>query len=69
MKDIQQLIKKSNEMGRYDNVFPKTFIDAIKDRETGVSLKEILSSFNMFFLPYVGSKTATRLLLPKSFRR
>ena len=69
MKDIQQLIKKSNEVGRYDNVFPKTFIDAIKDRETGISLREILSSFNMFFLPYVGSKTATRLLLPKSFRR
>lgn len=69
MKDIQQLIKKSNEVGRYDNVFPKTFIDAIKDRETGVSLRDILSSFNMYFLTYMGSPEDTRLQLPKSLRR
>lgn len=69
MKNIQQLIKKSNEVGRYDNVFPKTFIDAIKDRETGVSLEDILSSFNMYFLTYMGSSEDTRLQLPKSLRR
>ena len=69
MKNIQQLIKKSNEVGRYDNVFPKTFIDAIKDRETGVSLRDILSSFNMYFLTYMGSPEDTRLQLPKSLRR
>ena len=29
MKDIQQLIKKNSQEGRYKDVFPKTFIDAV----------------------------------------
>lgn len=34
MKDIQQLIKKNSQEGRYEDIFPKTFIDAVKDRES-----------------------------------
>lgn len=35
MKDIQQLIKKSSQEGRYEDIFPKTFIDAVLDKESG----------------------------------
>lgn len=33
MKDIQQLIKKNSQEGRYEDIFPKTFIDAVLDKE------------------------------------
>lgn len=33
-----KLVKKNPAEG-YQNVFPKTFIDAIKDKESGVSLQ------------------------------
>jgi len=29
MKDIQQLIKKNSQEGRYEDIFPKTFTDAV----------------------------------------
>lgn len=38
MKDIQQLIKKNSHGGRYEDIFPKTFIDAVEDRESGNTL-------------------------------
>lgn len=56
-----QLIKKNKTSGGYDNVFPKTFIDAIKDSKTGQTLCDILNGFNMYFLSYVGSREQTRL--------
>lgn len=69
MKDIQQLIKKNNQDGRYKDIFPKTFLDAVKDRQTGVALTDILSGFNMYFLSYVGSSNNTRLQVPKFLRK
>lgn len=66
--DKQQLIKK-NQSGSYQNIYPKTFIDAIRDKESGMSLSDILNGFNMYFLPYVGSPESTRLLVPKLLRR
>ena len=39
MKDIQQLIKKNSQEGRYEDIFPKTFTDAVKDKESGKSKK------------------------------
>lgn len=68
MKDIQQLVKKSS-VGRYDKVFPKTYLDAIKDKETNTSLIDILSQFNMYYLPYVGNQENTRLQIISKFRR
>ena len=68
MKDTQQLVKKSS-VGRYDNIFPKTYLDAIKDRETNTSLIDILSHFNMYYLPYVGNQENTRLQIISKFRR
>lgn len=63
-----QLVKR-NPVEGYKNVFPKTFIDAIKDRESGASLEEILQGFNMYFLSYNGSKTLTRCRVPRSLRK
>lgn len=69
MKDIQQLIKKNNQEGRYKDIFPKTFLDAVRDRQTGITLTDILAGFNMYFLSYVGSSKDTRLQVPKFLRR
>lgn len=68
MKDTQQLIKKGNE-GIYEDIFPNTYTDAVFDRKSGENLDNILSGFNMYFLPYTGSKRTTRLQVPMSLRR
>lgn len=65
---MNQLIKK-NKQQKLDNVYPITFIDTVKDKTTGVSLNEILSSFNMYFLPFKGNKYLTRLQVPITMRR
>lgn len=69
MKDIQQLIKKNSQEGRYEDIFPKTFIDAVLDKESGVTLTDILAMFNMLFLSYNSSRSQTRLQVPSSLRR
>ena len=69
MKDIQQLIKKNSQEGRYEDIFPKTFIDAVIDKGSQESLTDILSRFNMYFLSYNGSKESTRLQVPMSIRK
>lgn len=69
MKDIQQLIKKNSQQGRYEDIFPKTFIDAVLDKESEVTLTDILAMFNMLFLSYNGSRSQTRLQVPSSLRR
>lgn len=63
-----QLVKKNPAEG-YKNVFPKTWIDAIKDKESGVSLQEILQGFNMYFLSYNGSRALTRCKVPSILRK
>lgn len=69
MKDIQQLIKKNSQQGGYEDIFPKTFIDAVIDKGSQESLTDILSGFNMYFLSYNGSKESTRLQVPMSIRK
>lgn len=69
MKDIQQLIKKNSQEGRYEDIFPKTFIDAVTDKETREPLGIILNRNNFLFLTYVGSESLTRLQVPMSYRR
>ena len=64
----QQLVKKSSD-GRYSNVMPKSWIEAIKDKSTGQSLVEILQGFNMYFLPYNGNTSATRCSVPMILRK
>jgi hypothetical protein len=69
MKEIQQLIKRENQTGNYEDIYPKTFLDAVVNRETGVSLDEILTGFNMYFLTYLGGSGVTRLQIPYELRR
>lgn len=63
----EQLVKKEG-LG-YSRVYPKTFIDAIKDRQTGQSLEDILANFNCYFISYSGDAESTRLQIPLSMRR
>lgn len=69
MKDIQQLIKRDNQEGKYKDIFPQTYIEAISDRQTGVGLDQILNSFNMYFLNYLGDASITRLQVIDKLRR
>ena len=64
----QQLVKKGAN-GRMVNVNPKSWIEAIKDKNTGQTLVEILQGFNMYFLPYNGNTTSTRCLVPTILRK
>ena len=64
----QQLVKKGAN-GRMVNVNPKSWIEAIKDKNTGQTLVEILQGFNMYFLPYNGNTSSTRCLVPTMLRK
>lgn len=63
-----QLIKKRRQ-GGYKDIFPRTFLNAIRDKESGVTLTEILQGFNMYFLSHTGSRESTRLQIPSFLRR
>lgn len=67
--EIQQLIKKNPSNKGFQNIYPKAWIEGIKDKLTGIGLDEILASFNMLYLTYVGSREDTRLQIPKFLRR
>ena len=60
----QQLVKKGAN-GKHENVMPKSWIEAIKDKNTGQTLVEILQGFNMYFLPYNGNTSSTRCLVQR----
>lgn len=64
----QQLVKKGAN-GRIVNVNPRSWIEAIKDKNTGQTLVEILQGFNMYFLPYNGNTSSTRCLVPTMLRK
>lgn len=64
----QQLVKKGTN-GKHENVMPKSWIEAIKDKNTGQTLVEILQGFNMYFLSYNGNTSATRNMIPSTLRR
>ena len=63
-----QLVKKGTD-GKYNKVMPKSWIEGIKDKNTGQKLEEILQGFNMYFLSYTGNTYSTRLQVPKELRR
>lgn len=69
MNNVQQLIKKSVQEGRFKDIFPKTYTEAIIDRETGEFLNVTLEKVNFLFLPFVNSDAVTRLLVPDKMRR
>ena len=47
MKDIQQLIKKNSQDGRYEDIFPKTFIDAVNNDFASVQLNYKPSQYDL----------------------
>lgn len=67
MANIQQLVKKVPQ--GVTNVSPITSIRAVKSAETGYTLDDILTGFNMLFLSYNVSAELIRLQVPLSFRR
>ena len=62
-----QLIK-TTEQGK-ENVFPRTRIQDLFDDTSGQKLIDILRSFNMMFVPYLGSKSYTRNQISPELRR
>lgn len=63
-----QLVKRRPSEG-YQKVYPKTFLNSVIDKNTGITLQEILQGFNMYFLSFTGEKSSTRNSLPQSLRR
>ena len=62
-----QLIKNTTQGTQ--RVYPKTYTEGITDKSTGKTLIEILNSFNMYFLSYIGNTFETRCQVPKDLRR
>lgn len=62
-----QLIK-TTEQGK-ENVFPRTRIQDLFDDISGQKLIDILRSFNMMFVPYLGNKSYTRNQISPELRR
>ena len=47
MKDIQQLIKKNSQEGRYEDIFPKTFTDAVNKDFASIQLNSKPSQYDL----------------------
>ena len=62
-----QLIK-TTEQGK-ENVFPRTRIQDLFDDTSGQKFIDILRSFNMMFVPYLGNKSYTRNQISPELRR
>ena len=65
---IHQLNKINEKGDKRFNIFPLSIVQAIFDK-TGIRLDTIISSFNYIFLPYKGTKEATRLQVVGLMRR
>lgn len=68
MLPIHQLNKINEKGDKRFNIFPLSVVQAIFDK-TGIRLDTIISSFNYIFLPWKGTKEATRLQVVGLMRR
>ena len=68
MLSIHQLNKINEKGTERQNFFPISIVQAIFDK-TGIRLDAIISSFNYLFLPWQGTKEATRLQVVGLMRR
>lgn len=67
---IEQLIKKNCSTGEYEDMFPNTVLEAVKDPDTGETLDKILNDHNHIYLQFKGnSKAETRLQVKPELRR
>lgn len=62
-----QLIKETAQ--GVEKIFPKNYIQNLVDKESGKTLQQILNSFNMLFLNYIGNKADTRKQVPTMLRK
>lgn len=65
---IHQLNKLNGKGTKREDFFPISVVQAIFDK-TGIRLDAIISSFNYLFLPWKGTKEATRLQVVGLMRR
>lgn len=66
----EQLQTKSTNETEWQNAYPVTTLDAVKDLVHDITLKEILNKYNHIYLPLKNnSKRDTRLQIPVSLRR
>lgn len=65
---IHQLNKLNEKGTKREDFFPISVVQAIFDK-TGIRLDAIISSFNYLFLPWKGTKEATRLQVVGLMRR
>lgn len=69
-QNIQQLIKKNPSYAEgYQNIYPWTYTESVKDKETGELLDETLSRMNYFTLAYGGNEYDTRMQVPLKYRK
>lgn len=65
---VHQLNKLNEKGTKREDIFPISVVQAIFDK-TGIRLDAIISSFNYLFLPWKGTKEATRLQVIGLMRR
>lgn len=63
----KQLYEKQN--GNYKEVYPNTLLSSILDRESGKSLKDIISTYNHLYVPFVNNIYETLTAIPIYIRR
>lgn len=67
---MEQLIKKNCNEGTYENMYPLTVIQAVRDKKTGRPLNHYLNEINHIYLPFKEhSRTLTRRQVPDDMRR
>lgn len=67
---MEQLIKKNCREGTYENMYPLTVIQAIKDQDNDRPLTAYLEDINHIYLPFIEhSRTLTRQQVPDNMRR
>lgn len=67
--EVKQLVRKGAQTSEYENIYPKTYTESVRDKSTGESIDQILNSYNQYFVPYTGNDSNTRRQVPISIRR
>ena len=63
----KQLYEKQN--GKYKEVYPNALLSSILDKESGKSLKDIISAYNHLYVPFVNNIYETLTAIPVCIRR
>ena len=63
----KQLYEKQN--GKYKEVYPNALLSSILDKESGKSLKDIISAYNHLYVPFVNNIYETLTAISVCIRR